>query len=113
MAKVKLSYDQIAEKMVQKYEDVHHGKMMSSPALVHNNKVFAFYYGDSMVFKLGKDYDMRQYGEIHHEPLNPFKNKAPMLAWFVIGYDAVNHWDSLAEAAYKIMKEVFTADLKV
>lgn len=113
MAKVKLSYDQIAEKMVQKYEDVHHGKMMSSPALVYNNKVFAFYYGDSMVFKLGKDYDIRQHGEIEYELLNPFKNKAPMLAWFVISYDAVVHWDVLAEAAYKIMKEVFTADLKV
>jgi hypothetical protein len=85
---------------------------MSSPALVYNNKVFAFYYGDSMVFKLGKDYDIRQHGEIEYEPLNPFKNKAPMLGWFVISYDAVVHWDGLVEAAYKIMKEVFTADLK-
>lgn len=43
----------IAEKLSGKNKDVILGKMMSSPGIKYKNKIFAFYYHNQMVFKLG------------------------------------------------------------
>src|SRR5260370_4581141 len=60
------------------------GKMMSSPALHYQGKVFAFYYGKKMVFRLGRDFQPESFNIQHYRVLAPFKTKPPMLYLFDI-----------------------------
>lgn len=53
MSETLKEFERIVEKL-SKQEGVILGKMMSSPGLKYNNKVFAFYYKDQMCFKLGE-----------------------------------------------------------
>ncbi|MBI9015165.1 MAG: hypothetical protein JEZ08_23230 [Clostridiales bacterium] len=72
--------------VILKSEDplVEMGKMMSCNGLTYKGKVFCFEYNNQMVFKLGKGFDIEAVGIREYEYLNPFKNKGPMLAWFII-----------------------------
>lgn len=78
---------------------VEEGKMMSSRGIKSNNKVFAFYYQESMTFRLGRDFDPESEGIHHYEFLNPFKNKPAMKDWFIISHDYADKWNLLAEIA--------------
>lgn len=100
----KHQFDEVADIMVSENESVGYGKMMSSPAIVYNQKVFAFLYGNSMVFKLGKDYNFNEIKITQHNIFNPFKNKAPMSNWYVIGSDNAEKWLELAEIAFRKIK---------
>ena len=84
-------------------ENVDEGKMMSSPGIRYKNKVFAFYHNKSMIFKLGKGFDIVTTGVNDYKFLNPFKDKPPMKAWFEISAHWVNKWSELAEIAMKNM----------
>lgn len=44
------------------YESISPGKMMSCEGITYKTKVFAFYYKNAMVFKLGKGYDPNTIG---------------------------------------------------
>lgn len=80
------------------------GKMMSCNGLTYKGKVFCFEYNNQMVFKLGKGYDIEALGITEYEYLNPFKNKGPMLAWFIIEAIYEVKYEQLARLALNDMK---------
>ncbi|WP_105616519.1 hypothetical protein [Vallitalea okinawensis] len=104
MSEPKMIYDNIAAKLVTDIDDIAYGKMMSSPAITFNKKVFAFYYKEKMVFKLGKEFDFTPYTISDYELLNPFKNKPPLAGWYVIDAQYSEKWEELALLAYDKLK---------
>lgn len=104
MEEPKILYDRIATKLVTDFEDINFGKMMSSPAITVNKKVFAFYYKENMVFKLGKEFDLKPYDITDYELLNPFKNKPPLAGWYVIADEYAEKWENLALLAYEKLR---------
>ncbi len=93
-------FNGILQEITRDYPHVHLGNMMRSPALALENKVFAFYHRQSMVFKLDEHalfYKEKFSGAGY---LSPFKNKPPMKGWVVVPADYQHHWKSLAVEAY-------------
>ncbi len=99
MSETKLVFDQIVEDMLANEAVVVSGKMMSSPGLKYNGKVFAFYHQNTMGFRLGKAFDPEAFGSTTARFLNPFKNKPPMRAWFIIEDAETELWRPLAYKA--------------
>ena len=99
----RLVFDDIIVKLRQKCNDIEEGNMMSSPGIKYKNKVFAFYHNKTMVFRLGKGYDIESEGVKSHSFLNPFKTKPPMKAWFVVSAYEIENWQNLAEIAMGII----------
>ncbi len=87
------------------YEHVDPGKMMNCDGIRYKSKVFAFYWKDQMIFRLGKGYDPATRGITEWEWLNPFKNKPPMKGWYVIPVAYAEHWGDLADLALQVMKK--------
>jgi hypothetical protein len=81
------------------------GKMMSSPALQYQGKVFAFYYGKKMVFRLGRDFQPELFDIKHYRLLAPFKTKPPMVDWFEIPFDDQHRWEELSRYALQRLRE--------
>lgn len=81
------------------------GNMMSSPALQYQGKVFAFYYGKKMVFRLGRDFQPESFHIQHYSLLAPFKTKPPMVDWFEIPFADQHWWEELARYALKLLIE--------
>ena len=99
-------YEDLFDQMIEEEEDVQPGVMMREPALTRNKKVFAFYYADKkcMCFKLGKGFLIEEYGVNEYEFLSPFKNKPPMLGWFMVSEQYVDVWPELTEVALDLMR---------
>ena len=74
---------------------------MRAPALIHGDKVFAFFHKDQMVFKLGDQTSLYLEKYPGSSFLNPFKNKPPLKGWLVVPGDYQRHWKSLTEMAYE------------
>jgi hypothetical protein len=81
------------------------GKMMSEPALQYQGKVFAFYYGKKMVFRLGRDFQPELFDIQHYCVLAPFKTKPPMVDWFEIPFDDQHRWEELSRYALGLLTE--------
>ena len=81
------------------------GKMMSSPALHYQGKVFAFYYGKKMVFRLGRDFQPETFNIQHYRLLAPFKTKPPMVDWFEIASADQHRWEELSRYALQLLRE--------
>ncbi len=81
------------------------GKMMSSPALHYQGKVFAFYYGKKMVFRLGRDFQPESFNIQHYRVLAPFKTKPPMVDWFEIPSADQHRWEDLSRYALQLLSE--------
>ena len=62
MNKEEKLFDSIVNSFLKKEKKITFGKMMSSPALKINNKVFAFFYEDQMCFRLGEEFDPKAFG---------------------------------------------------
>lgn len=102
----KLFYS-ISDSLITENSDITIGKMMSSPGIKYKNKVFAFYYNNEMIFRLGKDFEPESVGIKKYSLLNPFKNKPPLPGWFCISYDNNEKWNRLAKIALnKMSKEI-------
>ena len=99
MAEAHPDFDSIAEMFVMLHQDVELGKMMSSPGIKCNGKVFAFYGKAGMGFRLGPKTDPTNLGVIHAKPLSPFKTKPPLRGWYIVGGDESDKWHGLAERA--------------
>ena len=100
-------FEQIREKMTLQHQEVAPGKMMSSEAICYRKKVFAFYHLGKMTFRLGKDFDLTKYGIATFDYLSPFRNKPPMMGWYMIGPEYKDQWLLLAnEALLRLQKEV-------
>ena len=80
-------------------------KMMSAPGIKYKSKVFAFYYNQEMVFRLGKDFDPEALEINDFAYLSPFKNKPLMKGWPQIGNQYEKKWLSLAKQTYQPMKK--------
>jgi hypothetical protein len=81
------------------------GKMISSPALHYQGKVFAFYSGKKMVFRLGRDFQPELFNIQHYRLLAPFKTKPPMVDWFEIPSDDQHRWEELSRYALQQLRE--------
>ena len=105
MTQAEEKFNIIAEKLSTELGNVERGKMMSSPGITYKTKVFAFYYKDQMVFRLGKGFDPKTVGVEEYSFLSPFKNKPPLSGWFEIPAKYDKKYDELAKIAYGVMKE--------
>lgn len=106
MSSTALLFDQIVDDLLAKDDGIVVGKMMSSPGLKYNNKVFAFYHQQTMGFRLGKAFDPDAFGSKTARFLSPFKNKPPMKAWFIVDAEEKELWHSLAYEALKFTKSL-------
>lgn len=97
-------FKSVCESLCGAETGVSEGPMMSSPGLKFKNKVFAFYYNDEMVFRLGKGYHIEQHGISEFTHLSPFKNKPPMAGWFCIDEKYSQVWETLAYEALEVMR---------
>ena len=100
-------FESISAKLTSKYPDVSVGKMMSSPGLKFQDKVFAFYYKNSMGFRLGPNFNPDKFGIRNAKPLSPFKKKPPLKGWFIIDSNESDSWELLSEKALE-----FTTTIK-
>jgi hypothetical protein len=89
-------FNSIGDKLSRENDNVSIGKMMSSPGIKYKNKVFAFYYREQMVFRLGREFDLPSMGIDNFSLLNPFKTKPPLADWFQIPAEYGNRWEKLA-----------------
>ncbi|WP_179957803.1 hypothetical protein [Exilibacterium tricleocarpae] len=92
-------FSRIAQWYVAHNPDVQLGKMMSSPGLKCNGKVFAFQNRDTMGFRLGPDFNPKAIGLKTSAPLSPFRTKPPLRGWFVVTAREQDRWQGLADAA--------------
>jgi len=99
MTDARAGFESIAEMFVLMHRDVEQGKMMSSPGINSNGKVFAFHCRDGMGFRLGADFDADQFGLRDHKPLSPFKTKPPLKGWYVVPESEMDQWHALADMA--------------
>jgi hypothetical protein len=92
-------FSAIVERLTHEHNDITLGKMMSSPAIQYQGKVFAFFYNKKMVFKLGRDFQPESLGIRAYSLLAPFKTKPPMVDWFEIPATQQQRWEELARYA--------------
>jgi hypothetical protein len=96
------AFDAIVEEFAAR-DGVEAGRMMSSPALTTRGKVFCFFDGQQMVFKLGKDADRSRADLEGATYLSPFKTKPPMTAWLCVPFQSTDRWSTLAEEAWGVV----------
>ncbi|MDN5212643.1 hypothetical protein QQ020_11325 [Fulvivirgaceae bacterium BMA12] len=107
MEESEILFNTITNELTSEHAAVAAGKMMSSPGIKYKNKVFAFYYNDQMVFRLGKEFDPEVLGITQFGYLSPFKNKPPMKGWVEVPFVYHQKWRDLAALALeKIEKEI-------
>jgi hypothetical protein len=92
-------FNRLSAQLIKKYKNVSSGKMMSSPGLKYNDKVFAFFHKDRMCFRMGPKVNFSEMNIENFEPLNPFKNKPPLKGWFYVNFIEKEKWEHLAEMA--------------
>ena len=83
---------------------VSEGKMMSSPALKYEGKVFAFFHQDKMCFKLVEPAPLIGL-DLPIILLSPFKTKPPLKGWYWVDQEFDRHWHLLTETALERMVE--------
>ncbi|MEQ9365100.1 MAG: hypothetical protein RIF32_12690 [Leptospirales bacterium] len=104
LSKASRQFQKILATLSGTERNVQAGRMMSSPGIVRNGKVFAFFWNDEMVFRLGKGFDPSSLNVAEWRYLNPFKGKPPMKGWFVVPPTELKRWDNLARAALDAMR---------
>lgn len=98
-------FKEIRNSLCAAHSKVTEGKMMSSPALHYNNKVFAFFSRNKkMVFKLGKEFSQNKVGFELRE-FSPFKTKKPLPGWFEVDYEHHQDWKPLSQKALQFIKK--------
>lgn len=98
-------FEKIADQLVETEQGVERGPMMSAPGIKYKGKVFAFFYKGEMTFKLGKDFNPAANNITSFSYLSPFKNKAPMKAWFQIPVELSDRWEELSKLALEKMRK--------
>ncbi len=97
-------FKEIRELFCLKHPEVTEGKMMSSPAIHYNNKVFAFFSRKHrMVFKLGKDHPLEEY-DFELSECSPFKTKKPLAGWYEVDFEYRDKWETLTLKALEAIK---------
>lgn len=104
MREEQLYFEELREKITAGDMTLAAGKMMSSPAIVYQEKVFCFLNRKfKMVFKLGKGFDLDQLPHPAAE-FSPFKNKKPLSGWYEVDFECANHWEALAHQSLRQLK---------
>ncbi len=76
-------FDTLCEQVMAREPATHPGKMMSSPALQYDGKVFFFLNRRGfLVYKLGAESELPTDAKPKLEPFSPFKSKAPLKGWW-------------------------------
>lgn len=96
----------IVQRVTNLNDDVHLGKMMSSPGLKVNDKVFSFFHDDSMCFRLGPHFEAQKFGVMNTRPLSPFKTKPPLKGWYFVDQDESQTWEMLADMALDFTRKL-------
>ena len=100
-------FEAIQERLCQEHQRVTQGKMMSSPAIHYQGKVFAFYSRKgTMVFKLGKSYPLETL-KVSTAIFSPFKSKKPLSGWYEVSKEDSIHWPRMSELALSMAKKNF------
>lgn len=89
----------ILKKLTAKDKSVTQGRMMSAPGIVYDGRVFAFYWKQKMGFRAGREFDPQSLKVKEWEYLNPYKNKPPMVDWFILPYSESKKWELLAKVS--------------
>jgi len=110
MEKPEQSYQKTAAAVGRRHAEVWPGRMMSAPGIQYREKVFAFFRKGAMVFRLGKGYAIESVGVQEYSLLNPFKDRPPMAAWFVVPHSEAQHWTRLAEIALERLMEELASE---
>ncbi|MEL6659662.1 MAG: hypothetical protein AAFR36_24580 [Bacteroidota bacterium] len=98
-------FNEIRGQFCAKNAAIKAGKMMSSEAIIYENKVFAFFSRkQKMVFKLGKTFDPDAQ-DLEIVVFNPFKKRAPLHGWFELDFLNKEHWERFAEQALEVIKK--------
>ena len=96
-------FNKIRARFCNEHGKVSKGKMMSSPAIHYNNKVFAFFSTkNKMVFKLGKNYPIKNL-KIEVDVFSPFKTKKPLAGWYQLDFKYANEWENLSKLALDLI----------
>jgi hypothetical protein len=98
-------FQAIAERLAAEVEGVASGRMMSSPGMRYGEKYFAFFQQGSVVFRLGRGYDLAAHGVTDYHLLAPYKTRPPLADWFVVPPAHLDAWDALARAALARLRE--------
>ena len=103
MTKERKLFEEIRNTLISDFPKVKAGKMMSSEAIHFDDKVFAFISRkDKMVFKLGKDFDVRQF-DYPVTPFSPFKTKAPLSGWYEADFEYRHRWEEMAHLSLELI----------
>lgn len=98
-------FEKIRAHFCSSYEGVTEGKMMSSPAIHFNGKVFAFLSRkNKMVFKLGEVLATEELG-VPMSVFSPFKNKKPLKGWYEVDSSSKHKWEQLTLTALNRIKK--------
>ncbi len=97
MDKEEVLFEKISEKLSGENRHVAPGTMMSSPGIRYKNKVFAFYHKKEMIFRLGKEFQPKEFKIKRYSLLSPFKSKPPLAGWFQIPHAEKGKWEKLAD----------------
>nr|WP_299343280.1 hypothetical protein [Allomuricauda sp.] len=104
-------FQEIRKHFCQEFLGATEGKMMSSPAIHYNNKVFAFFSRKKkMVFKLGKGFPLDSL-DVELVEFNPFKNKGPLPGWYELGFEHHESWEKLTKLALDETKKSFSGNI--
>jgi hypothetical protein len=104
MNTTELQFQMIAEKLAAEHPFVTTGKMMSSPGIRYQDKFFAFYYHELIVFRLGRTFEPTSMGIYDFQLLAPFKTKPPLIDWFEVAPTHIQQWETLARMAFERMR---------
>lgn len=100
---VDAAWGDLVRRMTATHPDIVQGRMMTADALTFGGKVFVFRSrrnGHGLGCKLAPGTDPGDLGATAWRPLQPFRDKAPMRDWYVIGpADRGPAWDRIAAAA--------------
>ncbi len=98
-------FEKIRNSLCATNSNVTEGKMMSSPAIRCNNKVFAFFSRKKkMVFKLGREFPRNEHN-FELQEFSPFKTKKALSGWFEVDYEDHQNWKPLAQKALQLIKK--------
>lgn len=95
-------FSNIVAQITAEHDNVLEGKMMSSPALKLNGKVFVFSHKNSMTFKFQKETELYKSQYPGSSYLSPFKNKPPMRGWLTIPAEFQGDWLKLTKACLEL-----------
>ena len=98
-------YHTIAQQFAEQYGTTS-AQMFGKPSLKTNNKAFAAFYKDAMVFKLGKT-AISTLTETYPNAVNwdPSGKNRPMKDWLQVEVSHSSEWEKLAQSAFNYVND--------